>query len=64
MAKIKRTKLLDRHYRWRETKLFIIATEGELTEKQYFEMFKSSRIKIEVLSTDDGKSAPQHVFHV
>jgi hypothetical protein len=37
MGKINRTKLLDRQSNRRDAKLFIIATEGQVTEKQYFE---------------------------
>lgn len=63
MAKIKRTKLLDREHDRRDTKLFIVATEGKETEKQYFGMFKSTRIKVEILATtEDGKSAPEYVL--
>jgi len=63
MGKIKRTKLLDREHDRRDAKLFIVATEGKETEKQYFGMFKSSRIKVEILATtEDGKSAPEYVL--
>jgi hypothetical protein len=63
MAKIKRTKLLDLEQDRRDTKLFIVATEGKETEKQYFGMFKSTRIKVEILATtEDGKSAPEYVL--
>ncbi|MEH2263456.1 RloB family protein [Nostoc sp.] len=63
MGKINRTKLLDRQHDRRDAKLFIVATEGKETEKQYFGMFHSTRIKVEVLSTgDDGNSAPQYVL--
>lgn len=63
MAKIKRTKLLDREHDRRDTKLFIVATEGEETEKQYFGMFNSTRIKVEILATpEDGKSSPEYVL--
>ncbi len=43
--------------------MLIIATEGEVTEKQYFELFRlrSSRVQVKVLETGDGKSAPKHV---
>jgi hypothetical protein len=40
MGKINRTKLLDRKHDYRSAKLFIIATEGKETEKQYFENFQ------------------------
>jgi RloB-like protein len=63
MGKINRTKLLDRQQDRRDARLFIIATEGAVTEKQYFEMFGSSRIKVEVLPTgSDNQSAPQYVL--
>jgi RloB-like protein len=63
MGKINRTKLLDRQHDRRDARLFIIATEGAVTEKQYFEMFGSSRIKVEVLATgSDNKSAPKYVL--
>jgi hypothetical protein len=63
MKKLSRTKLLDRQYNKRDARLFVIATEGRETEKQYFQMFHDSRIKIEVLPTgDDNKSAPQYVL--
>ncbi|WP_071189335.1 RloB family protein [Trichormus sp. NMC-1] len=63
MAKISRTKLIDRAYNIRDPKLFVIATEGKETEKQYFSMFYDSRIKIEVLSTgEDNRSAPEYVL--
>jgi RloB-like protein len=63
MGRINRTKLLDRQHDRRDARLFIIATEGAVTEKQYFEMFGNSRIKVEVLATgSDNKSAPKYVF--
>ena len=63
MGKIKRTKLLEREHDRRDTKLFIVATEGKETEKQYFRMFNSTRIKVEILATtEDGKSAPEYVL--
>lgn len=42
--------------------LIVIATEGEKTEKNYLKMFRSSKVKIEVLHTTKGFSAPKHVF--
>jgi hypothetical protein len=63
MKKLNRTKLLDRQYNKRDARLFVIATEGRETEKQYFVRFHDSRIKIEILPTgDDNKSAPQYVL--
>lgn len=48
----------------RDTKLIIIATEGEKTEKQYFEddVFTNQRVHVRVLGTKDGFSAPKHVL--
>jgi len=63
MRKINRTKLLEREHDRRSAKLFVIATEGKDTEKQYFEMFGNRKVKVEILSTgDDNKSAPQYVL--
>lgn len=47
---------------FRDARLFIIATEGEITERKYFEMFRSTRIQIEILHTEGGASAPQAVL--
>ncbi|MFM7599936.1 MAG: RloB family protein [Pseudanabaena sp.] len=63
MRKINRTKLLDRKHDRRSAKLFVIATERKDTEKQYFEMFGSRKVKVEILATgDDNKSAPEYVL--
>ena len=63
MRKIIRTKLLDRKHDRRSAKLFVIATEGANTEKQYFEMFGNRKVKVEILATgDDNKSAPEYVL--
>jgi len=47
-----------------DTSLIYIATEGQETEKQYFEssLFRNRRVQVRVLETQDGKSAPSHVF--
>ncbi len=53
---------LDRtSHPFRDTRLFIIATEGKNTEKQYFSIFRNSRIQVLVLETIDNKSAPEYV---
>jgi RloB-like protein len=63
MRKINPTKLLERKHDRRSAKLFVIATEGKDTEKQYFEMFGNRKLKVEVLATgDDNKSAPEYVL--
>ena len=47
----------------RDTKLIVIAVEGEKTEKQYFDMFRNVRVQVRVLPTgDDHASAPEHVL--
>jgi len=46
----------------RDTRLIIIAAEGEKTEKQYFSMFGSLRVQVHVLHTEGGLSSPKHVF--
>jgi hypothetical protein len=47
----------------RDTRLVIIATEGRETERQYFAMFRSTRVQVQVLATgDDNRSAPEHVL--
>lgn len=48
----------------RDSRLVIVATEGEATEPQYFRAFerKDSRLQVKVLETEDGKSAPKHVL--
>jgi hypothetical protein len=42
MGRINRTKLLDRRQDRRDARLFVIATEGKETEKQYFNMANSN----------------------
>jgi hypothetical protein len=48
----------------RDTCLIIIATEGERTEKKYFEsaLFGNHRVQVKVLPSTDGLSAPNHVL--
>lgn len=48
------------HYR--DTKLYIIATEGEKTEKQYFDIFRNLKIQVRVIPTEGGLSAPEYVL--
>lgn len=63
MIKVSRTKLLSRQHDRRDARLFIVATEGAITERQYFQIFNNTRIKVEVLATgEDHKSALQHVL--
>lgn len=52
---------LVREIAQRDTRLIVIATEGEHTEKIYFNSFKSRRVQIVTLPTVDGHSAPAAV---
>jgi hypothetical protein len=47
----------------RDTRLVIIAAEGEVTEAQYFSLFESPRVQVKVLPTgEDGHSSPEYVL--
>jgi hypothetical protein len=54
--------LVRDHGEVRDATLFIVATEGEKTEKIYFSVFRSSRLKVRLLPTLDGKSSPNSVL--
>jgi hypothetical protein len=59
----RRSRPLDRGVaHLRDTRLLIIAAEGRETERQYFAMFRSTRVQVKVLSADDNRSAPEHVL--
>lgn len=45
-----------------DARLFIIATEGRKTEKQYFSMFGNRRCQVKVITNEDNKSAPAHIL--
>lgn len=51
-----------RRKEFRSAAQIVIATEGELTEKQYFSMFNNTRVRVEVIPSEGGKSAPKHVI--
>lgn len=53
---------LDRTEANRDATLIIIATEGEITEPEYFKRFHSTRIQIKILKTENGMSAPDKVL--
>ena len=55
--------LLQRHSNFRDPErlLIVISTEGEKTEKQYFERFKTETITALVLETPHGESSPLQV---
>lgn len=52
------------HSAFRDSRLFIIATEGKITEKQYFKLFEEStkRCQVIVIPNKDNKSSPDHIF--
>lgn len=47
---------------FRDDRLFIIATEDTHAPEQYFRVFGNPRIKVRVLPTGSGLSAPKHVL--
>lgn len=54
---------LDRsRVEFKDSLIFIIATEGKITEPQYFNFLKSNRVQVEVLPTINGESSPQAVL--
>lgn len=53
---------LERASASRDAKLIIIATEGEKTEKIYFTIFHSTKVKIIVIPSTGGRSAPAHIM--
>lgn len=46
----------------RDASLIVIASEDRYAVKQYFELFRSTRIQFKVLETDDCRSSPAHVM--
>lgn len=61
----RRKRPIDRRSRplpHRDARLFVIATEGEETEKQYFSMFGNKRCQVKVIPSEDGRSAPHHIL--
>jgi hypothetical protein len=46
-----------------DTRLLIIATEGRITEKQYFAQFRNRRVQVKVIPTgEDNKSSPEYIL--
>ncbi|WP_395090675.1 RloB family protein [Armatimonas sp.] len=41
--------------------MIVLAVEGEHTEEQYFKPLRDGKIDLEILSTENGFSAPQHI---
>jgi len=61
----RRKKPLDRRTRpepHRDARLFVIATEGEKTEKQYFSLFRNRRCQVKIIASSEGRSAPKYVL--
>jgi len=61
----KKRRTLGREERdFRDDRLFIIATEDTYAARQYFSLFEQyrNRIKVTVLETTEGCSAPMHVL--
>lgn len=46
----------------RDANLIVLASEDKYAVRQYFELFRSTRIQFKVLPTENGKSAPGHVM--
>jgi len=60
---IRRTGLIPRPQFFRDARIFVIAVEGEKTEKQYFSLFESTRVHIEILPAGESSlSAPKHIL--
>jgi hypothetical protein len=63
-----RTRLVARQAGHRDARLFIVATEGQLTEPAYIEALKlngvidKSRVIVEVVPTPHGESSPDQVL--
>jgi len=60
--KIKRDIVLPRPEPTRSFSLFVIAVEGEKTERLYFLKFGNSKIKVVTLPTTAGYSSPEHIM--
>lgn len=59
----RRTGLVPRPQFVRDARIFVIAVEGEKTEAQYFSLFESTRVHVEVLPAGPkGLSAPKQVL--
>ena len=63
MRRMPRTDLVPRSDFVRDALIFVIAVEGEKTEAQYFSLFDSDRVHVEVLPAGpEGFSAPRQVL--
>ena len=62
MLNSRRPRPLDRTTAVRDARLLVIASEGERTEPDYFDSFRSTRLKIRTIPCVDGKSSPVDVL--
>lgn len=46
----------------RDARLFIIATEGSKTEKQYFSMFGNRKCQVHIIPNEENRSAPAYIL--
>jgi hypothetical protein len=46
----------------RDTKLIVVATEGKKTEKQYFDIFRNLKVQVQIIPSDNNRSAPEYVL--
>lgn len=46
----------------RDASIFLVATEGEKTERLYLDQFRNRRVKVVPIVCDDGHSSPSGVF--
>ena len=59
----KKPRPLDRDKQtFRDDRLYIVACDDTYAPKQYFEVFKLSRLHIHVVPTQDGTSSAEHVL--
>ena len=45
----------------RDASLIVIASEDTHAVKQYFQRFHTTKVQVEILPTEDGRSSPQAV---
>ncbi|MBL7115965.1 MAG: RloB domain-containing protein [Kiritimatiellae bacterium] len=58
----KKRELVRDEKTFRDDRLFIVASEDTHAPAQYFDLFRNTRIKVRVLPTEGGLSAPGHVL--
>lgn len=59
----KKSRPLKREDKFRDARLYVIACEDTCAAKQYFNIYKSSRVHyVEILETENGLSSPKAVY--